>query len=59
MTTNRNQQFRHFLPVLDEYIATKFSATLAYSKLLEILKECVEDADTKPKELTNAMKSLK
>ena len=59
ITDDRNQQFRHFLPVLDEYIATKFSATLAYSKLLEILKECVEDADTKSKELTDAMKSFK
>ena len=59
ITDDKNQQFRHFLPVLDEYIATKFSATLAYSKLLEILKECVEDADTKSKELTDAMKSFK
>ena len=59
ITDDKNQRFQHFMPMLDDYIATNFSATLAYSKLLEILKECVENADTKPKELTNAMKSLK
>ena len=49
--------FQHFMPVLDDYIAEKFSATLAYSKLLEILKECVETQ--KRSEVLSAMKSLK
>ena len=59
ITDDKNQRFQHFMPMLDDYIVTNFSATLAYSKLLEILKECVENADTKPEQMTNAMKSLK
>ncbi len=41
------------------YILENFSATLAYNKLLIVLKECVQDADLRPMDLIQAMKSLK
>jgi hypothetical protein len=52
-------RYQQFVPVLDVYICHNFSATLAYSKLLSILKECADNAHIKQKELIKAMKSLK
>ncbi len=54
-----DNKYQQFVPVLDMYISENFSATLAYNKLLIVLKECVDDGDLKPRELLQAMKSLK
>jgi dedicator of cytokinesis protein 1 len=52
-------RYQQFVPVLDVYIQENFSATLAYNKLLVVLKECVDNATLKPMDLIQAMKSLK
>jgi hypothetical protein len=52
-------RYQQFVPVLDMYIQENFSATLAYDKLLPLLKECIDDATLKPSDLANAMKSLR
>ncbi len=54
-----DSRYQQFVPVLDMYIQKNFSATLAYNKLLLVLKECVEGAYLRPMDLTQAMKSLK
>ena len=53
---NRYQQF---IPVLELYINENFYATLAYNKLLIVLRECVENGTLKPVELTQTMKCLR
>ena len=37
-----DRKYEHFKPVLDAYIASDFSATLAYKKLLVVLNACVQ-----------------
>ena len=54
-----DSRYHQFVRVLDMYIRDNFSATLAYNKLLLVLKECIDDSTLKPKELIQAMKSLK
>ena len=54
-----DSRYQQFVPVLDLYIQSNFSATLAYNKLLVVLSECVEQATMKPMDLIQAMKSLK
>ncbi len=53
---NRYQQF---IPVLELYINENFYATLAYNKLLIVLRECVDNGTLKPVELTQTMKCLR
>ncbi|XP_040577137.1 dedicator of cytokinesis protein 1 [Lepeophtheirus salmonis] len=52
-------KYQLFIPVLEVYIQENFSATLAYSKLLTVLKDCVEMGSVNARDLTEAMKSLK
>ncbi|XP_068114977.1 dedicator of cytokinesis protein 1 [Hyperolius riggenbachi] len=40
-----DRKFQHFNPVLETYIKKHFSATLAYTKLIKVLKNYVENAD--------------
>ncbi|XP_025835960.1 dedicator of cytokinesis protein 1 [Agrilus planipennis] len=39
-------KYQHFEPVLDLYIKNSFSATLAYSKLLAVMRDLVDNAIT-------------
>eukprot|EP00095_Tigriopus_kingsejongensis_P007920 maker-scaffold1210_size55525-snap-gene-0.17 protein:Tk07920 transcript:maker-scaffold1210_size55525-snap-gene-0.17-mRNA-1 annotation:"dedicator of cytokinesis protein 1 isoform x3" len=52
-------RYQQFLPVLDMYIQENFSATLAYTKLLVVLSETVEEAVAKWNDTVHAAKSLK
>lgn len=54
-----NSVYNQFIPVMDLYIKENFSATLAYNKLLVVLKECVENETLKPKDVIDAAKALK
>ncbi len=58
LITDENSKFTQFVPVLELYINENFYATLAYNKLLVVLKECVDNSTTKPMELVQAMKCL-
>ncbi|XP_077114499.1 dedicator of cytokinesis protein 1 [Ranitomeya variabilis] len=40
-----DRKFQHFNPVLETYIKKHFSATLAYTKLIKVLRNYVENAD--------------
>ncbi|KAF5308725.1 hypothetical protein FQR65_LT06086 [Abscondita terminalis] len=56
-------KYQHFEPVLDMYIKESFSATLAYSKLIVVIKNLVDNAIsivsiTKDNILFKAMKAL-
>jgi dedicator of cytokinesis protein 1 len=59
LITEEKSKFKQFIPVLELYINENFYATLAYNKLLVVLKECVDNATTKPKDLIEAMKCLR
>lgn len=59
ITEDKEGRYTQFIPVLELYINENFYATLAYNKLLLVLKECVDNAVTKPADLVQAMKSLK
>lgn len=52
-------RFQQFLPVLDMYIKENFSATLAYTKLLVVLNDTIDNAVVTPNEAVQAAKSLK
>ena len=52
-------KFSQFVSVLDIYINENFSATLAYNKLLCVLKETIDNANTHAQNLTKFMKCLK
>ena len=52
-------RYQQFVSVLDVYIRTNFSATLAYSKLLDVLFETIDQAGLNPVDLNQTMKSLK
>lgn len=39
-----DRKYQHFQPVLDLYISESFSATLAYKKLIKVLKKRIESA---------------
>lgn len=39
-----DRKYQHFQPVLDLYISESFSATLAYKKLIAVLKKRIESA---------------
>ncbi|TRY70430.1 hypothetical protein TCAL_09293 [Tigriopus californicus] len=52
-------RFQQFLPVLDMYIQENFSATLAYTKLLVVLGETIENATVNANDAFHAAKSLK
>ncbi|QQP35522.1 Dedicator of cytokinesis protein 1like [Caligus rogercresseyi] len=54
-----DSKYQLFIPVLELYIQENFSATLAYSKLLTVLKDCVEMGSVNARDLSEAMKSLK
>ncbi|XP_059488659.1 dedicator of cytokinesis protein 1 [Neocloeon triangulifer] len=56
-------KYQHFQPVLDLYIKESFSATLAYHKLMHVLKQYIDEADQEIANLDSdilhrAMKSL-
>ncbi|XP_065350993.1 dedicator of cytokinesis protein 1 isoform X4 [Cloeon dipterum] len=56
-------KYQHFQPVLDLYIKESFSATLAYHKLMQVLKQYIDEADQEIANLDSdilhrAMKSL-
>ncbi|XP_044743403.1 dedicator of cytokinesis protein 1 isoform X2 [Chrysoperla carnea] len=57
-----DRKYQHFQPVLDLYIQESFSATLAYDKLIAVLKYYVDTAanstDSSDTLLLKAMKSL-
>ena len=52
-------KFSQFVSVLDIYINENFSATLAYNKLLSVLKEIVDNANAHVNVLTKFMKCLR
>ena len=54
-----NPAYQHFIPVLELYIHGNFYATLAYNKLLIVLKDLADCATLEPKELGDAMKCLR
>lgn len=57
-----DHNYEHFKPVLDVYIKDNFSATLAYEKLLVVLKECIQidvQSRTQGEEQLRVMKSLR
>lgn len=39
-----DRKYQHFQPVLDLYISESFSATLAYKKLIAVLKKRIQSA---------------
>ncbi|XP_067134875.1 dedicator of cytokinesis protein 1-like [Centruroides vittatus] len=55
-----DRKYHHFRPVLDLYIKETFSATLAYNKLMVVLKYYVDNANQKEVQdaLLKAMKSI-
>ncbi|XP_073969012.1 dedicator of cytokinesis protein myoblast city isoform X3 [Rhodnius prolixus] len=57
-----DRKYEHFQPVLDLYIKESFCATLAYNKLIAVLKEHIENANSPDREereiLLKTMKSL-
>ncbi|KAK9502031.1 hypothetical protein O3M35_012639 [Rhynocoris fuscipes] len=57
-----DRKYQHFQPILDLYIKESFCATLAYNKLIAVLKEHVENANSPDREereiLLKTMKSL-
>ncbi|GFG33105.1 hypothetical protein Cfor_10663, partial [Coptotermes formosanus] len=55
-----DRKYQHFQPVLDLYIRESFSATLAYNKLIVVLKYHIDNANStdNSKDLLKAMKSL-
>uniref|UniRef100_A0A8C6VE30 Dedicator of cytokinesis 1 n=1 Tax=Naja naja TaxID=35670 RepID=A0A8C6VE30_NAJNA len=52
-----DRKFQHFNPVLETYIKKHFSATLAYTKLTEVLRTYVDNAGVTD-QLFKAMRSL-
>lgn len=55
------RQYQHFGPVLDVYIQESFCATLAYNKLIVVLRsyiECTGFKETDKDFCLNIMKSL-
>ena len=59
LITDEHNKFTQFVPVLELYINENFYHTLAYNKLLIVLKESVEDASIQTKDLTEVMKCLR
>ena len=56
-----DRKYQHFQPVLDMYISESFSATLAYKKLIAVLRNRIDSAtanDGQEKDLLKTMKSL-
>lgn len=58
-----DRKYQHFKPVLDLYIEETFSATLAYNKLIVVLKDFIDNINTSSQEtesslLLRAMKSI-
>ncbi|XP_046667072.1 LOW QUALITY PROTEIN: dedicator of cytokinesis protein 1-like [Homalodisca vitripennis] len=55
-----DRKYQHFQPVLDLYIQESFSATLAYNKLIVVLKHHVDNANSSEDKdlLLKTMKSL-
>ncbi|KAL3213749.1 hypothetical protein MRX96_035244 [Rhipicephalus microplus] len=58
-----DRKYQHFKPVLDLYIEETFSATLAYNKLIVVLKYYIDNINTNTQEtegslLFRAMKSI-
>uniref|UniRef100_T1IIV8 Dedicator of cytokinesis protein 1 n=1 Tax=Strigamia maritima TaxID=126957 RepID=T1IIV8_STRMM len=55
-----DRKYQHFKPVLDVYIKETFSATLAYNKLMVVLKYLVDNANVSEGQdnLLRTMKSL-
>ncbi|XP_066581822.1 dedicator of cytokinesis protein 1 isoform X2 [Prorops nasuta] len=57
-----DRKYQHFQPVLDLYISESFSATLAYKKLIAVLRKRIEKASTNDGQerdlLLRTMKSL-
>lgn len=41
-----DRKYQHFQPVLDLYISESFSATLAYKKLIAVLRKRIESASS-------------
>lgn len=39
-----DRKYQHFQPILDVYISDSFSATLAYKKLIAVLRRRIESA---------------
>ncbi|XP_064466141.1 dedicator of cytokinesis protein 1-like [Ornithodoros turicata] len=57
-----DRKYQHFKPVLDLYIEENFSATLAYNKLIVVLKDYIDNIKTSREEdrtlLLQTMKSM-
>ncbi|XP_012257396.2 dedicator of cytokinesis protein 1 isoform X1 [Athalia rosae] len=57
-----DRKYQHFQPVLDLYISESFSATLAYKKLITVLRKRIDSASTNDVQerdlLLRTMKSL-
>lgn len=56
-----DRKYQHFQPVLDLYIQESFSATLAYKKLISVLRKRIESVSIcggHEKDLLKTMKSL-
>lgn len=57
-----DRKYQHFQPVLDLYISESFSATLAYKKLIAVLRKRIDGATTNDSQerdvLLKTMKSL-
>ncbi|KAI7796529.1 dedicator of cytokinesis protein 1 [Triplophysa rosa] len=53
-----DRKFHHFNPVLETYIRKHFSATLAYTKLMRVLKNYVDNAEKLTDQLLKALKAL-
>ena len=51
-------KYQHFRPVLDAYIKENFSATLAYSKLLIVLKKYIDSLADHPLHEAQSSESL-
>ena len=54
-----DENYQQFIPVLELYIASNFCATLAYKKLLFLVKDCADGGTLHPRDLKTAMKCLK
>ena len=58
-STGKKVKNKHFIPVLELYINGNFSHTLAYDKLLDVLRDVAENSTTEPKKCGMPMACLK
>jgi len=54
-----DRKYQHFQPVLDLYISESFSATLAYKKLIAVLRKRIDNVGNNGQERDLLLKTMK